>query len=519
MELFYVFGLFLGVFYLIIKVAQRYRKAWSVISNCGFPVVPSQNWIFGNLDITKSYSAHWQLSKLTRKYGRIYGLMQGSYPIIVISDSKIIHQICFKQFHLFHSRIMDPTSSHPDTAYEVHEFSARGERWKRIRSLTSKAVSSENLRKLFHIMHHSVNRFIMDLEKEITDSKVLDLHPRFQRLTFDIISRCCIGPPYSCQHNEANLKLLLKKFSPLQSFHPFFLFTWCIPDLKWISSTYAKLCLYFRTAFHFDIDPLVIFTNYLHKIVAMDTVDKGRSSFLYFMKCVEDDEWNDWVLDAERPCDVSSIKIIQKLTRGEIISQCRFLTSAGFDTTANTVTYLIYLLANNYEKQEKLCQEVAMLDDEITFDNIQKLNYLHCAIMETLRLFPHASLLQSRACMKQCKIGPYTFNKGVGIIFDTWSLHYDQEIWGNDVKQFRPERFLKCVAIQKRNWMAFGAGPRQCIGMRFAMLEIKIIICSLLKKFCFRKTEDTNEIHLSLREMGTVWPDFAQVILEKRSDE
>lgn len=43
---------------------------------------------------------------------------------------------------------MDPSSSHPDTAYEVHEFAARGERWKRIRSLTSKAVSNENLRKV-----------------------------------------------------------------------------------------------------------------------------------------------------------------------------------------------------------------------------------------------------------------------------------------------------------------------------------------------------------------------------------
>ncbi|MCP9263180.1 hypothetical protein DINM_006522 [Dirofilaria immitis] len=439
MELFYVFGLFLGVFYLIIKVAQRIECV----------LYPGIN----------------RMRPLACKAG--YGSEKGEADF-TISELQ-----------------MDPTSSHPDTAYEVHEFSARGERWKRIRSLTSKAVSSENLRKIGF--------------------------SRFQRLTFDIISRCCIGPPYSCQHNEANLKLLLKKFSPLQR---------CIPDLKWISSTYAKLCLYFRTAFHFDIDPLVIFTNYLHKIVAMDTVDKGRSSFLYFMKCVEDDEWNDWVLDAERPCDVSSIKIIQKLTRGEIISQCRFLTSAGFDTTANTVTYLIYLLANNYEKQEKLCQEVAMLDDEITFDNIQKLNYLHCAIMETLRLFPHASLLQSRACMKQCKIGPYTFNKGVGIIFDTWSLHYDQEIWEtmSNNSDLRGSNLVPRSSL-KRNWMAFGAGPRQCIGMRFAMLEIKIIICSLLKKFCFRKTEDTNEIHLSLREMGTVWPDFAQVILEKRSDE
>uniref|UniRef100_A0A1I8EJG3 Cytochrome P450 family protein n=1 Tax=Wuchereria bancrofti TaxID=6293 RepID=A0A1I8EJG3_WUCBA len=364
----------------------KYRKAWDIIRDCGFPVVPSQHWLFGSLDIMKSCSTHWQLGKLTRKYGRTYGIMQGSHPTIVTSDPKIIYEICFKQFHLFHSRIMDPSSTHPDTVYEVHEFAARGERWKRIRSLTSKAFqmkisgSDEQafFELLFHVMRDSVNCFVKDLEEEITDSKALELHLRFQTLTFDIISRCCMGRPYSCQHNNSNLKLLLKKFSSLQR---------CVPDLKWMSLTYAKLCLCFRITFHLEIDPLVTYTNYLRKVISMDITNQDRSSFLYFMKCVEDDEWDDWIVDADKPCNISSMKIIPKLT-----TECRFLTTAGFDTTAYTVAYLIYLLANNSEKQEKLYQEIAMLN-EITFDNVQHFNYLHYAIMETLRLFPHASFL------------------------------------------------------------------------------------------------------------------------------
>lgn len=57
------------------------------------------------------------------------------------------------------------------------------------------------------------------------------------------------------------------------------------------------------------------------------------------------------------------------------------------------------------------------------------------------KTFTFTCRLQSRVCVQQCKIGPYTFKKDVGVIFDTWSLHYDHEIWGSDVKQFRPDRF------------------------------------------------------------------------------
>lgn len=75
----------------------------------------------------------------------------------------------------------------------------------------------------------------------------------------------------------------------------------------------------------------------------------------------------------------------------EIVAQCQFLSSAGFDTTANTLTYLCYLLAHNPEKQLKLRDEIESVS-EISFDNVHNLRYLHHSIMETLRLFPHASM-------------------------------------------------------------------------------------------------------------------------------
>lgn len=74
------------------------------------------------------------------------------------------------------------------------------------------------------------------------------------------------------------------------------------------------------------------------------------------------------------------------------MAQCRFLLSAGFDTTANTLTYLCHLLAMHPDEQEILRHEVGHIDN-INFDNVQNLTCLNNAIMETLRLFPHASML------------------------------------------------------------------------------------------------------------------------------
>uniref|UniRef100_A0A0N4UJ95 Cytochrome P450 n=1 Tax=Dracunculus medinensis TaxID=318479 RepID=A0A0N4UJ95_DRAME len=172
----------------------------------------------------------------------------------------------------------------------------------------------------------------------------------------------------------------------------------------------------------------------------------------------------------------------------EIIAQCRFLTSAGFDTTANTLAYLLYLLSKHYDVQENLRSEI---DNEknINFDTISQMPYLQCVVAETLRLFPHAAMLQSRRCMQDCLIGDYKFAKDLSIIFDTWSLHYDVDIWGDDAN----DRFGRNrTRNESLSWMPFGMGARQCVGMRFALLEIKATVCYLLKRFYIRTTNCCN---------------------------
>uniref|UniRef100_A0A915A664 Cytochrome P450 n=2 Tax=Parascaris univalens TaxID=6257 RepID=A0A915A664_PARUN len=505
------------VLVLLFSFLKRRAELRRSMEGCGFPIVPSSDLFIGNLDVMKSETTPFRFQELRRQYGKTYAVMQGAFPTVVTSDTDVIQDICLRKFRFFHSRMTDPTSGDPDKLREVHVFAARGERWKRIRSLTSPAFSNQNLKKLFATVNDSACRFVNGLLEDNNNSTPIELHRRFQNLTYDVISRCCLGRAESCQKNDPNLELLLKKFSPHQIFYRFSLasFSWCLPEWSALLSLYSSLRSQIRRMLRLQPDPLQVYAQKLYAIAERREKSDEHYDFLQFLKNVEDNEWEGWMTINDVQTDMNTVKIPKKMIREEIVAQMRFMSSAGFDTTANTLTYLTYLLASHPDTQEKLREEIDNAG-EACFDTVQRMKYLHWAISETLRLFPHASLLQSRRCVEDCGVGAYKFKRGTNVVFDTWSLHHDPEVWGRDADEFRPERFGERTAEQMRSWMPFGAGPRQCIGMRFALLEAKITMFQLLKNFRILKVDGTNNLHLRLREMGTVWPDSARVILEAR---
>ena len=102
-----------------------------------------------------------------------------------------------------------------------------------------------------------------------------------------------------------------------------------------------------------------------------------------------------------------------------------------------------------------------------------------------------------RKCTESCEIGGVQFKKGMGVLIPTWSLHHDEKYW-DDAEEFRPERFLpgNKESIDPFTYMPFGQGPRNCVGMRFALLEIKLVLARLLKEFRIQRAA---ELHVPLK--------------------
>ncbi|KAK8587931.1 hypothetical protein V6N13_086890 [Hibiscus sabdariffa] len=182
---------------------------------------------------------------------------------------------------------------------------------------------------------------------------------------------------------------------------------------------------------------------------------------------------------------------------------------AGKDTTANALCWFFYMLCKNPLIQEKVAQEVmevaggetdhANFDDflaTITDETLQKMQYLHAALTETLRLYPVTPM--DGRCAMEDDILPdgHKINKGEEVSYLAYAMGRMPYIWGEDAEVFRPERWLKNGVFQPESpfkFISFHAGPRICLGKEFAYRQMKIFSIALVRCFRFELADDTKD--------------------------
>uniref|UniRef100_A0A8C8RHD7 Hydroperoxy icosatetraenoate dehydratase n=1 Tax=Pelusios castaneus TaxID=367368 RepID=A0A8C8RHD7_9SAUR len=174
------------------------------------------------------------------------------------------------------------------------------------------------------------------------------------------------------------------------------------------------------------------------------------------------------------------------LSEDEIVAQAFIFLIAGYETTTSALSFATYLLATNPECQEKLLQE-----DVPDYENIRELPYLEMVIAETLRMYPPAFRFTRETC-KNCIVMGQCIPAGAVVEIAVGHLHYNPEFWPEPEK-FIPERFTVEAKLQHHPfaYLPFGAGPRSCIGMRMALLELKITLLRILQKFKFEISPET----------------------------
>lgn len=206
------------------------------------------------------------------------------------------------------------------------------------------------------------------------------------------------------------------------------------------------------------------------------------------------------------------------LTINEVKQNLYLFMIAGYETASTALAYVTIVLATHPEEQRKLQEHIDfhMSDGaSLDYDSINKMDYLDWFIRETLRMYPITPIIINRECSEEINIpGLGSICPGTKLTLDMYSLHYDLDLWGPvDPKIFHPERFA--TKRHRMAWVAFGAGPRNCVGMRFALAEIKIAIIRLLQTYTVVPWS-TAESDLELVELVTIAPKQVPIRLERR---
>ncbi|RMJ23700.1 Cytochrome P450 [Aspergillus sp. HF37] len=205
-----------------------------------------------------------------------------------------------------------------------------------------------------------------------------------------------------------------------------------------------------------------------------------------------------------------SIQDPEKITQADIFTTCITNIGAGSDTTSISLTALLYNLLKHPETYQKLRDEISRAKSEgklsfpVTFQESQRLPFLQACIKEALRIHPATGLPLVRVVPKGgiTLCGKY-FPEGEIVGVNAWVLHRNKSVFGDDADDYRPERWMESsekTSEMDRNFFAFGAGARTCIGKNISLMEIGKLIPELITRFDFELTEPQAEL-----ETQNVW--------------
>ncbi|NHN40195.1 cytochrome P450 [Halorubellus sp. JP-L1] len=178
---------------------------------------------------------------------------------------------------------------------------------------------------------------------------------------------------------------------------------------------------------------------------------------------------------------------------------------AGHETTALLLTWALWLLANDRDAQSRVHDELdEVLDgDAPTAEAVADAEYLENVVDETTRLRPPAYNM-FRETKRDVEIGPYEVPEGTVVTTPQWVVHRDER-WFDDPREFDPARWTQETreALPEYAHYPFGGGPRSCIGNRFATLEAKLALATILDRFAVEPVTDEVDVSFS----ATLQPD------------
>lgn len=202
----------------------------------------------------------------------------------------------------------------------------------------------------------------------------------------------------------------------------------------------------------------------------------------------------------------------EDMTEEQVRDEMMNLLFAGHETTALALTYTWYLLANHPIARGKLHEEVDTVLDGASPEmaDLQELTYTKKVVKESLRLYPPIPAVV-RESTTSVTLGDYTIPEGSLLHASQWMIHHDEALYANPY-EFVPERWTDELEADSPRfaYFPFGGGPKKCIGAKFAMIELQLIVATIAQYYDLHAT--TNQ-SLDLSMSVSLFP-LTDIVLE-----
>ncbi|XP_042241114.1 cytochrome P450 4C1-like isoform X2 [Homarus americanus] len=350
-------------------------------------------------------------------------------------------------------------------------LTSTGSRWQTHRKLLTPAFHFKILEEFMGVFNSQGNKLVQKLHKK-ADGQPFDIFSDITLCVLDILCESAMGRSVNAQDSDQSdfIKAVfgMGRIFRYRKFRP-----WLHSDFMFWLLGYAK-----QMDAHLKV---------LHDM-SYSTIKERRKARLNTNTAHHDQE----VLGKKNRLVFLDLLLeyadkTPGITDEDIRQEVDTFLFAGHDTTASAINWALYLLGHHPEIQARVQEELDGIfedsDGPVTMADLREMKYLENCIKETLRLYPPVPSF-SRELTEDLVIDNFLIPAGTTVSVMTYSLHRDPKQFP-DPEKFDPDRFLPENARKRHPfaYVPFSAGPRNCIGQKFAMMELKVVLSKILRTF------------------------------------
>ncbi|KAL1401050.1 hypothetical protein pipiens_006915 [Culex pipiens pipiens] len=412
-----------------------------------------------------------------RKWAREYG---ASYRFL-IRGVLFVQAVRYKEVEMLLSstRLIRKSPLYKLTFPFIGEglLNSTGDKWHQRRRILTPTFHFNILQSFLQTFHEECSKLVLQLSEQVDKDIVTELQPLSTQVTLNTICETAMGIKLDSTETADVYKRNIRTVGTIIQHR-------LMNPLLYEDSVYKALG--YQAKFDQILAPIHAFTR--------NIIKKRRQMFHANVDNPADiSEENVYTNIKQRYAMLDSLLLAeakQQIDDEGIREEVDTFMFEGHDTTGSAFVFIFLSIANHQDVQERVYQEIyATLQDRsdpaepLTIQDYNNLKYMERVLKECMRVYPPVPFI-SRFVTEDVRYEDKWIPKGSVISVEIFDLHRDPEQFP-DPERFDPDRFLP-EHVEKRNpyaYVPFSAGPRNCIGQRFAMLELKSIVTAVLREF------------------------------------